>query len=654
MLLFLSAVTVLITPLSGFSDMYIGDEVVGVDEEGRVEEIRIERSFIVLSKEYLYHHDILTVQVVSDMYLDPAALSMRVYKGSDAVPLLGLESDIPFLEENNGRDLYQYRAVFLPSWNGADGEYEVRVYYGGRRVVTSEKLSFVLQRLPPRNVKHGLSVVDLEMNRNVRAGAYYDPNSNLSDYRAILEWARFMGADALWILSGETTTFSSRNSLGSHQPWEPGSRDTYKEVSRGEISKEISPWDSGPLENLDLLKEHAPAYGIDIGAYIMCFYAPGGKGVPDRYKAGIGYSSDKDFLYKSSYISIGCERRILDIIELVKRFQLDPGVRYIGFDFIRTGRADGYELAPLVVRDTNIATPPGWPNMSPEEKARWFARKIEVDKDAMIIEKWRWWRAHRVAKIIERVISEGKVTKPVWVYTLGWNHGREHGQDPVMFFDAGVSIDAVMLYESDRFQFPRMLAQWREYIEPEQGNIIVGNCVDYRLLDSDGLSPPQEFFRRNVEGFSRIMEGGVATGIFFHDISRAFWGRKGSYSFLDYAISHGSSVYRLLQSKGVEDLVIEVEYEEYGGAQLSGYLVLKNNSTEAIRNVVIEDYSSSGGGSLSIEGYEPPVLVEVIPEFGCLKLEFHGEGLKSGFLRFIIDIEGNKRYFITEPIDSNP
>jgi hypothetical protein len=642
-LLLLIAVCAFMIPPFVFSDMYLQDEVVGIDEEGRVEEIRIERSFVLLSKEILYHHDILTVQVLSELYLDYAALAMRVYKDGKTVPLLGLEVDIRFLEEKNEKGIYQYRAVYLPSWNELEGEYEIRLYYRGRVVVTSEKLTFVLKRRPPQPVKQGLSVADLEMNESVTTRTYTDPNGGRSDYRAILEWTHFMGADALWILAGETTTFSrKKRSVASLE-------DSGTESSR----REFALWDTGPLKNLALLKKHASAYGIDIGAYIMSFYVPGGKGVPEQYEPGIGYNSEKDYLYRSQYISIGCERRILDIIELVKRFQLDPEVRYIGFDFIRTGRADGYELAPLVVRDTNIETPEGWEGMSLAQKARWFARKIEVQKEPMIIEKWRWWRAHRVAKIIERVIMEAGVTKPVWVYTLGWNHGKEHGQDPVMFFDAGVSIDAVMLYESNRYQFPRMLQQWREYIKPGQGNLLIGNCVDSRLLDSENLSPPQEFYRRDVEGYSKIIEGGVASGIFFHDISRALWGNKGGYTFLDYAISHGSGLYRLMKDAGVLDLVIEVQYEKSGGNELIGHLVLKNNSTEAIRNIVIEAFSWKGRGRLSIEGYEPPVEVEKISEFECLKLGFQGIDLGSDVLRFMVDVDGKKRYYITEPGDFN-
>ncbi|HUT65178.1 MAG TPA: hypothetical protein VMZ05_03405 [Spirochaetota bacterium] len=647
-LIFLCSIAALMGPVSGFCDMYIQDEVTGIDKNGRVEEIRIERSFVVLSGEKIYHHDFLTVRIMSDLYLDPEALTMRVYRDGMVCPLLGLTADIPFLEETGKNDVYRYRAVYLPSWNEPEGEHEVRLYYGDKGVVTKQSLSFVLERRPLSPIKQGLSIVDLEMYKSIKAQTCTGPYGNRTDYRAILEWARFMGADALWVLAGETTAFTGR------------------EGSRGELS----PWADGPLENLYLLKGEASEYGVEIGAYVMSFYVPGKGGVPERYEPGIGYNSENDYLYRSRFISLGCEQRILDIIELVKGFQNDPDIRYIGFDFLRTGRADGYELAPLVVRDTNIEAPPEWERLSLTQKTRWFARKVEVEKDPMIVEKWRWWRAREVAKIVERVISEAGLTKPVWVYTLGWNHGKEHGQDPVMLFDAGVAIDAVMLYESDRFQFPRMLEQWRRYIKAGQGNVVIGNCVDYRLLDSAGLSPPEEFYRRNVEGYSGIMDGGTATGVFFHDISRALWGRRGGYSFLDYAFAHGSSVYRLLQETGNLGLVVDIVVDkvtdnrdafrnEEKRGDLEGYLVVKNNSTASMRNIIIETlyFGKSGVYLIEKEGsrsFTSSLHIEEIPGLECKRLRFHAAGVAREGLRFIVDIEGKKRYYITEPVDSIP
>jgi len=441
----------------------ITDKVRGVDINGNIENIELKKPKILLSKNEIYHYEILNVYLYNiDKYV-PNRFYMKVYNGNTICSSMGKVHSIPFLWEKD-----RLRASYMPDWNGKDGNYEIKIFYEDKRLKTNDIIKFTLKRRVPPKITEAISVIDLEMNKSLKNKTLLTPSYNYSDYTAIFDWAKFMNADALWILSGETTTF---NRSGG----------------------KIGPWDSGPLENLYLLKEKAKENGIKIGAYIMTFYVPGTNGTTKRYESGIGYDSKNDLLYSTKHISLKCERRIVDIIDLTKEFQNDPEIHYIGFDFIRTGRVDGYELAEDVIRDTNIKTPDNWKYLGKEEKVKWFAKKIEVEKDQIIIEKWRWWRAHKVSLIVKRIIEEAEITKPVWVYTLGWNHGKEHGQDPVMFFDAGVDIDAVMLYEANELQFEKLLTQWNRYIEQGEGNIFVGNCVDYRLLDSLTLNPPGEF-----------------------------------------------------------------------------------------------------------------------------------------------------------------
>jgi hypothetical protein len=622
-------ITTMISAAAGVmsADSYIQGEVTGYDSEGKVEELVIERSFVLLSRNTLYHHDTLEVTIESDLYLDPNLLRMKVYSGGQKILCLGKTQELEFTEQKRRDKRYRYRSVFLPSWNQPDGQYEIRLTYGGNQVVTGDPILFILKRRVPPKL-YGLSVVDLEMNRSILSKSVTGPGGEKKGYLALLDWAQYMGADAIWVLAGETTSFPGRiaSDTSLNAPW----------------------WDAGPIENLDLLKNRATDYGIEMGAYIMCFYVPGSDGIPPRYESGLGYNSETDRLYRSRFISLGCEQRIRDIIELVRTFQNDPDIRYIGFDFIRTGRGDGYELAPLVVQETNIRTPREWERMNAAEQARWFARKLEVEKDPIVMEKWRWWRARTAARIVERIIAEAGVTKPVWVYTLGWDHGREHGQDPVMFFDAGVMIDAVMLYESDRFQFPRMLEQWKCYMKAGQGNILIGNCVDSRLLDSESLSPPQEFYRRNTAGYGGILNGGVASGIFFHDLSRGVWGRKGGFSMRDYAVAHGSSVYRLLRESGGTDLVVDVMRGT--GGDCSRFIVLKNNGMMEIKNVVIEVYGWEGGKTVPAAYDAPlfPVEVPKIPEFGSVRIEMRSDTPVQKPLVFIVAIEGRKRYYVME------
>lgn len=543
----------------------IFDEVIGVGENGGVERIAIKTPKVVLSKSEIYHFEILNVYLYDISDLNGDLFSMRIQKGGSVHPSAEGLRDIPFLPERDQNGQICYKAVYLPDWNEEDGQYEIQIYYGDRVCSFHDTLTFILKRRVPPGIKKGFCVVDLEMNPSIRERKFESPGGEQTDYRALLEWAQYMQADAVWILAGETTGFQLRTKRAHH-------------------------WDAGPLENLYLLKKKAGRYGVAIGAYIMSFYVPGTHGVPGRYEPGIGYNSEKDYLYRSKHISLFSEQRIQDIIELASAFEKDPEIAFIGLDFIRTGRADGYELAPAVVKDTNIRVPPGWDVLSTDEKIRWFAKKIEVERDPLILEKWRWWRAHRVAEIVQRVIKEAQITKPLWVYTLGWNHGKEHGQDPVMFFDAGVTIDAVMLYEANSDQFKRLLQHWKNYLKEGQGNIIVGNCIDQNLLDSQYNNPPDELMRRNIEGYRNIKNNGFASGLFLHDLARGLWGRRGGHTLHEYANAFLSSVFSLKKDLQVIDLRVDVEVDEIiiNGTErieVLGHIFLKNNGTEPIRKI---------------------------------------------------------------------
>lgn len=546
-------------------------QIVGIDASGKIHLLEKKKPLIVLSAKEIYHYQTLRVYLYNVQKMVPEKFYLKVYKNGIEYPSLGKISNIPFRKDGN-----RLKSVYLPGWNQQDGTYQVKVYYSGNLLRTKQKLEFCIKRRKVPQIEKGISVVNLEMNQSIKNATFFGPDGYKKASKAVLEWARFMEADTLWVLAGETTTFT-----GSFIP--------------------DFPWDQGPLENLHILKRDAGNYGIAIGAYIMSFYVPGPHGITNRYQPATGYDPDNDTLYHTNHISLACDTRIRDIIKLAENLQNDPEVAYIGLDFIRTGKSDGYELAPLVVEQTNISTPPDWQGYSKTKKIKWFAEKIMVEKDPLIIEKWRWWRAHRVAEILNQVIDEAGITKPVWVYTLGWNHGKEHGQDPVMLFDAGATIDAVMLYEANSGQFERMMKHWEKYTRNTHGNFLVGNCVDYTLLDSELYTPPVEFYRRNTQGYKSMMGSGCIAGIFFHDIYRALRGKRGGYTIRDYAVAHLSSIYKLrndLYRKGLyhSDIFVDVTItgaedhtiNHFSPGMIKGSIHIKNNSDYAVENIHIE------------------------------------------------------------------
>ena len=220
--------------------------------------------------------------------------------------------------------------------------------------------------------------------------------------------------------------------------------------------------------------------------------------------------------------------RALDVAELLRRFGDIKGVDYIGLDYIRNALG-GAELVDDFYAEMSLEPPAGWSRLTFEERMVSFARKKGMRKDMAFIDAWQWWRAHRTALIVRRIKDELGDSKPLWAFTLTWDKGWHHGQDPVMMNDAGVDADALMLYEADAEQYTAMLRSWHGYVKKGDVQLVVGNIIDWPLHQRhpDG---PKEFYRRTVRAVDGIFSDGPATGMFVHDLGRALWGRKGRWS----------------------------------------------------------------------------------------------------------------------------
>jgi hypothetical protein len=194
----------------------------------------------------------------------------------------------------------------------------------------------------------------------------------------------------------------------------------------------------------------------------------------------------------------------------------------------------GYELIDDFFQDmTWIPRPSNWDKLSRTERIIWFARKKIARKDMDFISAWEWWRAHRVGLIVHQIHEDIGQEVPLWAFTLTWEKGWQHGQDPVMMNDAGVDMDALMLYEATAPQFEDMVNAWHNYIRRGDAQLIVGDVVDWPLHQRSPRGPG-EFTYRLEHAIRYIYQDGPAGGIFMHDLARALWGRLGPYSTLDW------------------------------------------------------------------------------------------------------------------------
>lgn len=510
---------------------HIASAMINKDEkEGKDDTEKIFNPLVVsTSKSRYLRYEIVEIivkyQDLSRTPISTGRLRASVYRNGKIVTTVGNMKEV-VLKYNPEAGLWTGKWP-IP-WNPSLGEYQLLVKalpdYPGPVLTATVKFE-IAGKNPPRREK-GLCAILLEYGGDILSKKVIGINGKSGDWRNIIEWAKFTGADALFMLAGETETYNSY------------------------VTAEV-PFDPTKLKAVEKIAKLAKKAGLLFGAWVMSFGYQGGNCEKIGYRPSLAFNPKTGALYPSyMHISIDDKKRFEDLLALIKKFDANPDIDFIGIDYIRTGHLDGYEMADKVVRDMNIPVPAQWDKMSSKEKMRWFARKIRVENDKDIIDKWRWWRAHKVATIVNKLIEYSGTKKPVWVFTLGWEHGKQHGQDPLMFTDAGVTYDAVMLYEANQRQFRQVLVDWKGYVSSKQVNILVGNSVDVTLLDSPYLNPPEELVRRTILGSKKITFGGMADGVFWHDISRALWGRKGVYASKEWFITAGKVFSEFRLEKG--------------------------------------------------------------------------------------------------------
>lgn len=380
-------------------------------------------------------------------------------------------------------------------WNAAAGPYELELLGFKDLSERLENRPFRIAYRAPRKLPRGFVALTLESVMPFKTMAVPTPSGEKKDWRGLLDWVEYLGADAFWILGGQT----------------PGEKP-------GEV------WVSHNLPFISQIARECHRRGIKFGVYAMCYLTMSASRRIPRYEYAREVVEGRSVLTRA--VSLRDPRRVEDIAELLTRLRDIPEVDYIGLDYIRNALG-GYELAgDFYAEMPGVRPPPGWEKLTAEERMVYFARKKVMRRDMEFIDAWQWWRSHKVALIVKRLKERLGDRKPLWSFTLTWDKGWHHGQDPVMMNDAGVDVDALMLYEATAPQFNELVKEWNRYVKSSDAQLIVGDVFDWPL-HQNSPEGPKEFYRRSALAIDRIYADGPASGVFFHDLSRALWGRLG-------------------------------------------------------------------------------------------------------------------------------
>jgi len=556
------------------------------------------------SKIGYYRYELIDIYAsYKDLNNDPITvgqLEAKVYKDNKLIQTIGETKSIP-LKYNPKLGLWTGKWP-IP-YNPELGTYQVlvRAMPPNPGPVITSTWNFNVMGRTPKKPENGICAIVLEYGGTVLGRKIEGPDGKKGDWRNIIKWAKFTGANSFFMLGAETKSYD-------HMP-------------------DDQPFDEKKLKEVEKFGIEVKKNKLNFGAWSMTFGLQGRKYEKYNYKASMAFSKEKQLLYPSwMHISLIDKQRFKDILKVAKRFNANPNIDFIGFDYIRTGHADGYEMAEYVIQDMSIPVPSNWDKLSSTQRMIWFANKVKDRKDMTIIEKWDWWRAHKIAETLNKIITLSGTKKPVWVFSLGWEHGKQHGQDPLMFMDAGVSFDAVMLYEANQVQFRRVIADWKSYIASQQVNILVGQTVDTSLLDSPYLLPPEEFCRRLLIGTKKIAFGGLTDGLFWHDVSRALWGRKGNYSTKEWFITAAKCFSEFRKEKGEVGIILDtkIQSSENNRKNLRVNAYIENQTINRIDNIKIKLEKTDGiyilgRGTVNLKHLSPgeikiiPFNVEIKP-----------------------------------------
>jgi len=449
---------------------------------------------LAASKPDHYHYDIVELMLDSgdaevNAAFAAAAPRFVVMRGTETLTTIAGIREMTGVSAGSGR----WRARWPVPWNAPSGDYRPVLLGHPELAGRLAPSPFKISRRKPKLMPKGFVVATLESVMPLSSMKVKGPDGVMTDWRGLLDWSKYIGADAFWMLGGQT----------------PG-------LGKDEI------WMKTNLLMIPQVAAECKKRGLQFGVYAMFSLTMSKVPLPG-YEYGLEIKDGAPVVTRA--ISIRDAKRLSDTADFLKPFADDPNVDWVGLDYIRNALG-GYELVDdFVAEMPGVTVPPEWRKLSRVERMTWLARKKIMRRDMNFVEAWEWWRARRVA-LIAKEIKARLGGKPLWAFTLTWEKGWHHGQDPVMMNDAGVDIDALMFYEADRPQYGAMMKSWHEYIKAGDVQVMPGDIFDWGLHQKDPAGPA-EFGRRMRVSIDGVYGNGPARGVFYHDIARLLWGRLG-------------------------------------------------------------------------------------------------------------------------------
>lgn len=483
---------------------------------------------------------------------------------------------------------------------------------------------FSIRGRKPVEVPSGYSVVSLEPGS--LSYRFPGPEGGYRSWSKAFDWVHLMEADAFWHCGVQT------------QVW-PG------------MKPESLPWAKSHLDMVWEYAEEARRRNVAYGPYMLTFLV-GGDYLRTEYDFALSYERSSGELKPIRFVSLADPRRQRDITAILKKLGATPGVTHIGMDYVRANTG-GLEFTDEFIADLDLDVPPALQAATVEQRRRWLGLQLALDHDKRLQHQWDWWRAHKVSLVLKGILEDAQVKQPIWVFSLGWKQGHQHGQDLRMLIDAGISFNAPMFYEADQEQYKAMMQDWQRYLGHTGGSLVLGQVVDRPLLHPrPGLNGPEEYMQRHMESLEQLGPVTDHLGFFWHDLNRAVLSGRSSNGAREWALAGAASGSRLREAAGAVPVRLDVQV---GGAPplLSGTVSIRNLTHERLDKLKVEPVWTPGLGVVEprlwwVKDLQPGELrqltfsTQVTPRF--VRERYRGDAADERMLAFKASVWQSTRW----------
>ena len=528
-------------------------------------------------KEAYLHYDYVYVYACPKFRNIPKKLSLQkltvlFYKDDVLIPTVGNRKSLSL---DYDKTMKTWRGKWPVPWNAQEGNYQIKISTSNiteNYKLTTNKCRFQIIRRKPLEMPFPVTAITMESMKPLRSIRFPSVNGSTGSWKELFNWADYAGVNTFFYLCGQTSAYFRK--------MDP-----------------VFPWNKDNIQILAELVEEAHRRQIKFGAWVAAYLTFGPRELAADYEYAWDYDTAVRSIFKDRGISLSDDKRVTDIIKFIKAITKNaPGIDYIGLDYIRNANG-GFEMVDEFVSDMKVEQLPyGWEKFTAQQRMCWLGSLVYARRkaDMPVIDLWNWWRARKTALIVKKIKEEAVFNKPFWVFTLSWQKGWQHGQDVVMMNDAGADFVTLMIYECDREQFNNLMKDWHAYLSRKDARLIIGNQVDW-VVHQKTINPagPEEYYNRMFTAINGLYMDGTTYGVFLHDISRVFWGRKGPYSPMEWLIAGSSAIskvreiYREIPFKSALSAQEPVEFNKAFEVQLKLLNIEKGSCVSDIETIFL-------------------------------------------------------------------